>query len=464
MPRHILAPALALGLLVGATAASAVVSAPAGYIYSTQLFSNLTQSCVAAGPGGTFVGIGPSFSANAQAVVLAKPSGDLRLVAFGFTAIGDCAYDRATDTLYITDNADAGDYPGAISGDTVFAVPSASSAAGLSSADIELLPANSIPFASSVAVTAGGNLLITDATGAGVGSVVQVAPGPVTTTFASPFDYTAGVAVNPVGGNVFIAETTAGFASQIKQYTGAGVAVPPSPFAGPDFGFGSYDLAFNADGRLLVTGAFGGDVLSFNVADGSSTTFVSGLTFATSVTVDRFTHRVDMLSSTFTGVAEDKSVHQFTPIDRLVAGGSAAKSDCVHEFYGVELVGKAAECTDGAACDADGLVNDSCLFPIGFCINVADPALTECSTADSVTALTLAAKPASAALTNAVATLATGLPLSGSHCAFSDGYALPVKITPAGKKDGKASVKVQATTGDGRKDTDTLKLVCKAAP
>ncbi|MEO8602166.1 MAG: hypothetical protein ABI629_06290, partial [bacterium] len=206
------------------------------------------------------------------------------------------------------------------------------------------------------------------------------------------------------------------------------------------------------------------DVLSFNVADGTSTPFVSGLNFATSVTVDRFTHRVDMLSSTFSGAAEDKSVHQFTPIDRLVAGGTSAKSDCVHEFYGVQLVGKAAECTDGAACDADGQLNDSCLFPIGFCFNVADPTLSQCSAIDSVTALSLSAKPASAALTSAIKGVQSGLPLSGSHCAFSDGYAVPVKATPAGLKDGKASIKVQTTTADGRKDTDTLKLVCKPAP
>ena len=454
----------ALTALALATPTMAAVTAPSGYIYSTQLLANLTQSCVAAGPGGTFVGIGPSFSPNAQAVVLARPSGDLRLVAFGFNAIGDCAYDRATDTLYITDNGDSGDFPGAQSGDTVFKVASASSAAGLSAADIELLPPNSIPFASSVAVTAGGNVLITDAAGGGLGAVVQVAPGPIATTFASPFDFTAGVAVNPLGGNVFVAETTAGFASQIRQYSGAGATVPPAPFAGPSFGFGSYDLAFNADGRLLVSGAFGGDVVSFNLADSTSTPFVSGLNFATSLTMDPFTHRVDILSSTFTGAAEDKSLHQFTPIDRLVAGGGSAKTDCVHEFYGLALVGKAAECSDGAACDADGVVNDSCLFPVGFCFNVADPALGECSAIDDITELRLTAKPASAALTTAAAALAAGLPLSGTSCAFSDGYALPVKITPAGKKDGKASIKVQAITTDGRKDSDTVKLVCKPAP
>src|SRR5262245_21354848 len=91
-----------IGIVVLATATSAVTP-PAGYIYSTQLLGNTTQSCIAAGPGGTFVGIGPTFTANAQSVVLAKESGEVRLVASGFNSIGDCAYDANTDVLYVTD-------------------------------------------------------------------------------------------------------------------------------------------------------------------------------------------------------------------------------------------------------------------------------------------------------------------------------------------------------------------------
>ena len=88
---HARAVALALGATVWTTAALAAVVPPAGYIYSTQLLSNLTAGCVAAGPGGTFVGIGPGFTANAQAIVLAKESGELRLVASGFNSLSDCA-------------------------------------------------------------------------------------------------------------------------------------------------------------------------------------------------------------------------------------------------------------------------------------------------------------------------------------------------------------------------------------
>src|SRR4029453_2081384 len=75
--------AVVLGAAAPAAAAGAVVTAPAGYIYSTQLLSNLTQNCIAAGPGGTFVGIGKGFTPNAGSIVLAKESGELRLVASG---------------------------------------------------------------------------------------------------------------------------------------------------------------------------------------------------------------------------------------------------------------------------------------------------------------------------------------------------------------------------------------------
>src|SRR5262245_3243590 len=179
---------------LSAAAAWAVVTPPAGYIYSTQLLSNLTQGCVAAGPGGTFVGIGPGFTANAQSIVLAKESGELRLVASGFNSISDCAYDQANDVLYITDNADNGDFGlsgpfAAQSGDTVFAVPSASTASGRSAPDVELLPPDSIPFAANVTVDAAGDVFVADAAGSGGGSVLKIV-GTTPSPFASSFDFT----------------------------------------------------------------------------------------------------------------------------------------------------------------------------------------------------------------------------------------------------------------------------------
>jgi hypothetical protein len=457
---HARTVALALGAIVVGTAALAAVVPPPGYIYSTQLLSNLTAGCVAAGPGGTFVGIGPGFTANAQAIVLAKESGELRLVASGFNSLSDCAYDRAADILYVTDNADSGELPGALTGDTLFAIPSASTASGLSAVGLEVLAANSIPSAANIAVDASGNVFVSNAAGSGAGTVVKIT-GNTSSPFTSGYDFTGGVAVNPANGNVFVAESLPTFDNEIHQYTPAGAVVMPDPFAGPSFSFGSLDLTFNTDGNLLASG---GAVVSFNPGTATSTPFISGLSFATSTTVDPFTHRVQVLSSTFTAAAEDKSLHRFTPIDQLSPGNGSPSSECLHEAYGLQVVDGTATCTDGAACDSDGTVNDACLFPVGFCLNIADPNLTDCSTGSNVTEIAISAKPDSAAITTAAAQIGAALPLSGPSCFFSDGVRIPVKIAGATKKDGKGKLKVKATAADGRKDSDTYKLVCHPAP
>jgi hypothetical protein len=469
-----LTAALLAGAMLAKTAA-AVVTGPAGYIYSAQLLGNLTQGCVAAGPGGTFVGIGPSFIANAGAIVLARESGELRLVAMGFSAISDCAYDAATDALYVTDNADNADLgittsfagnTGAQTGDTVFKIPNASTASGSSAKGLELLPANSIGFAAAVAVDGAGDVLVSDSVGGTSGSVIKITSGPSSSTLIPGLGLAGGIAVAPATANVFVAQNLSlpTFDNEIRQFTPLGAPVPPVPFAGPSFDFGSTDLLFNADGRLLASGNFGADVVSFNIADGSQIPFASGLTFASGMTIDPFTHRVQILSSTFSGADEDKSLHRFTPIDQLVAGGGSSKSDCAVELYGLQVVGKVAECVDGAPCDVDGAENDSCLFPVGLCFNVADPDLTDCSDADDVTEVALTAKPASAAITATANAITAALPITGTTCRFSDGYALPVVQSAAGKQDGKATLKVKSRTGDGRTDTDTIKLVCKPAP
>lgn len=471
-PRAVIAAALAVAAF--ATSARGVVTPPPGYIYSTQLLSNLTQGCVAAGPAGTFVGIGPPFTANAQAIVLAKESGELRLVAMGFNSISDCAYDRAADVLYVTDNADNADLgltagssgnTGAQTGDTVFAVPSASSASGLSAAGLELLPADSIHFAANVTVDASGNLLVADAVGGGAGTVLEIAPGPASAPFASGLAFVGGVAINPANGNVFVAENLGlpDFENQIRQYTAAGAPVLPAPFAGPSFAFGSVDLAFGGDGRLLASGNFGADVVSFDPDSGTSTPFASGLTFASGMTVDPFTQRVQILSAAFAGGEEDKSLHRFTPIDRLIPGSGSPTSACVQELYGIEVVGTAAACVDGAPCDADGRQNDSCLFPLGFCFDVADPNLPQCAPA-SVTDVTIRARPESAALAQAAKAIGAVLPLNAPTCVFSDGVAVPVRITASGKRSGQVHVLVRTATDDGRRDADLVRLMCQPTP
>lgn len=463
-------------LLAFAAGAGAQVTAPAGWIYGAQRLGTLTQNCVAAGPGGTFVAIGAGFTPNAQAVVLARESGDARLVAFGFSSIGDCVYDRDSDTLYISDNADNADFPGppaigALSGDTVFAVPAASTASGLIASDLELLPAGSIEFASSLALAANGDLLVGNAAGAGNGTVLRLDSGNTPTTFAAGFDFTGGLAVDAASGDVFVAENLASFDSQVSRFNAAGAPLA-TPLLGPSFGIGSVDLTFvGAD--LLATGLFFGDVVRIDPAGPTSTPFASGLTYAGGATTDPFTGRVTLLSSSFTGADEDKSLHRFTPVDRLTPGTGSDRTECLHELYGIELVAaspgrpaKKAICVDGAACDADGKVNDECLFPVGVCLNVFDLRFPECTANSDLTSFALTATPASAAIRALAADVAAALPIPAATpaCRFSDGLAVPLRVAGDGaKKAGKAKVAVAVANAAGERDRDTFGLVCEPA-
>src|SRR5690606_8702704 len=166
------------------------------------------------------------------------------------------------------DNADLGITTGlagntaAQSGDTIFAIPNASTANGLSAAGLELLPANSIEFPAGIAVTASGTVLLGNAVGGGAGAVLEITPGPVSVPFVSGLDFVGGIAVQPGSGDVFIAENLGLplFDNQIRRYADDGTPIAPLPFAGPSFGFGSTDLLFDGDGRLLASGNFGADV------------------------------------------------------------------------------------------------------------------------------------------------------------------------------------------------------------
>ena len=71
---------------------------------------NLTQNCVAAGPGGTFVGIGPTFTANAAVDRARQGIGRAAPGRLGLQLDQRLRLRRAADVLYVTDNADNGDF------------------------------------------------------------------------------------------------------------------------------------------------------------------------------------------------------------------------------------------------------------------------------------------------------------------------------------------------------------------
>ena len=180
-----------------------------------------------------------------------------------------------------------------------------------------------------------------------------------------------------------------------------------------------------------------------------------------------------MLSSSFTGAAEDKSLHRFTPVENLTPGSGSDRTECLHELYGIALVApaldrpaKKAICVDGAPCDADGRINDECLFPVGSCLNVFDPNFLECDTSTAITEFAVSSRPHSPAIQTMAANVAAALPIAGAtpSCFFSDGVTVPLRVSGSGvKKAGKAKVTVAASNAAGKRDRDTFSLVCEPA-
>ena len=460
--------ALATVLLVAASPYTAAAVTPAaGYIYSTVVLEDVTQSCVAPAPGGTFVGVGPGFMGGGQSIVFVAENGALLTVAAAFNSIADCVYDIAVDVLYVSDNAL--ETAGSSTGDTVYAIEDAAAGGDTVLAPVaELLPAGSIPSAAGLAIGPAGALYVSDAAGDGAGAVHRITASGLEAFIPSGFDYTAGLAFTDAG-DLAVAETTAAFAALVSVWDGAGARV--GDLSGPTYGHGSYDLARDRDGSLLVTGAWGGDVVRI-AADGQTSAFVSGLTYATGIDADAFTGRVSILSSTFSGVAEDKAIHRFTPVDRLVTGRGSRRTECTNEVYGIELVprregarARHAICRDGDPCDADGVVNDACRFPVGFCLGLADERLADCSAAGA-SSFSVKTKPVAAAVHDTAAVIVADLPLESAACYFSGGMTVPLRIRGDRKKPGKAKLKVVvADNGERRrKDRDSIKLVCRAVP
>jgi len=142
----------------------------------------------------------------------------------------------------------------------------------------------------------------------------------------------------------------------------------------------------------------------------------------------------------------------------IVPGGGPKKTDCYVEF---DVTGAASSsnkitCADGdPTCDGDGIENGVCAFQIAVCPNQTDPALTQCTPAAPLSAPpTVTSKPAGATLTMPT-------DLSSTSCADASDVNVALKTTKKGKKKpGKMTVKVSAAGSNGKKDKDSLKLIC----
>ena len=137
------------------------------------------------------------------------------------------------------------------------------------------------------------------------------------------------------------------------------------------------------------------------------------------------------------------------------AGGGPASTDCFVAFDGMST--KTLSCTDGTACDLDGKADGVCTLDVRACINV--PGLPGCNPAGLDAAPTVA--PASSPTAQQLAAALGALDRAASACT-APGLALPLKLSLAGIKTGKARLSVTATSG-GKRDRDRLQLTCAAS-
>lgn len=470
--------------LVAPASAQAQVTAASGWIYSSQEVSETTVSCLASAPGGFFVGVGPqdfSFPPTpaTQRILFVNENGDERVVADGFNALGDCLYDPSRDMLFATDNG--GDFAfgrseSSATGDTVYGIRRATRRTETRPAsDFELLPSGSIPFAANVIFDGAGDLLISSPAGPNRGSVIRVEIEGRKATGASEFidglDYVGGLVVDS-DGSILVADADAAtFQTIIRRYDIDGDKV--ERVFGPKDTYGSFELGITPTGELIATG--GGSPAAVVRDDRLVRPLVEGLgdpeAFSNSLSIDPVSGRVSFLASTFTGAEIDRSIHNLVRIKEMEAGGQGPEeNECLLEFYGVHFREPKlnqridiAECHDGdPTCDADGVVNDACIFPVGFCVDVEDTRYRSCSPIDIID-LHLEEKKPLGHLAEAVGRARNALPITGPTCFHSDGIRIRLKVKRSGERRARSKVvrmDVRADPPKQRIDNDEFRMRC----
>jgi len=262
-----------------APAARAALIAP-GYTVSQIALPDYAAGDVVVVGDALFVGVGVGFVGGLQSVVRID-AGGTTVVAQGFQGLGGFAYDAANDRLLVSDNAL--EAPGAITGDTLYAIQSPLGAfpTPLAAAAHELLPAGALPAVSDIELDpsdpTGGTLLATDSSATNRVLRIALATGAVT-PLQTMTGYAAGLEAS--AGTLWFGEV-AYDASFTPHGTVSAVAQPgtgtPAPLVS-DLP-GQYDLELASDGSLLATA--GGALLRIDPLTGQTTTVATGFGFAT---------------------------------------------------------------------------------------------------------------------------------------------------------------------------------------
>ncbi len=304
---------------VAAPARAAVTAAP-GYAVRTIPTPGTVQDSVARRDGAIFVGQG-AFGVGLQQIVRIDESGTTEL-ASGFNSLG--GMDLGPDgTLYVVDNG--GNGPGALTGDTVFAIPFAlTRTTSLPAVGLEVVPAGTIPAAQDVLVVPGA-LIVSDAVGPGAGRVVRV-KGTKVTELITGLDYTASLAF--AGGRLLVGNLDGSFVGAVYAYTLAGV-----PVGDVATGLsGNYAHVVDNDGDVLVSGGFADDFSSSIVAVdamGGVTERARGFSFSSEMYQDvarAETLALDFGVSAITAICRDTDDDDVCDADESPCEGGVAAS------------------------------------------------------------------------------------------------------------------------------------------
>lgn len=251
---------ISLMMLLVAAPVGAAVTAATGYALRTIPTPGNVQGAVAQSGDAILVGQG-TFGGGTESIIRIDSDG-VTTIATGFNSLG--GFDLAADgTLYVADNC--GECAGAVTGDTLFAIPDAlERTTSVTALGHEVVAAGSIPAAQDVLIMGDGAVLVSDARGIAIGKIVRVSGG-MATDLITGLDLVAGLArdattlyVGNLDGVTFVGE--------ILRYTLAG-----APLTALVTGLsGEYGNVVDSDGFVLASGGFADDFSSTVIAVASN--------------------------------------------------------------------------------------------------------------------------------------------------------------------------------------------------
>ncbi|MCW5893449.1 MAG: hypothetical protein KIT14_23285 [bacterium] len=315
-PSVSLAGALALAAVLAAPAGAQITTAPGWHYYAIPTPGAVQGGVVRAGDA-VLVGQG-AFGAGLQQIIRLE-NGVATTIATGFNSLGGFAL-APNGTLFVVDNG--GNVPGALTGDTAFAIPDAlTRATAVAALGAEVAPAGSIPFAQDVVVD-GADLLVSDAAGPGAGRVVRVSGG-VVTPIITGLGYAAGLTVD--GTRLLVGDVDGFFVGSLAEYTlgGTFVTAIASGLSG------EYAQELDNDGNVLVTGGFLPDFSSSNVLaiapGGAQSQRAWGFVFTTELFHDAArdeTLVLDYAATSVAAICRDVDGDDVCDADALCNGGA----------------------------------------------------------------------------------------------------------------------------------------------